>query len=65
MHLQRTKITNLSYGNDINLDSWIEYKSSSQKSSHSQKFYENFEKKTRDIATFILADVSLSTETGL
>jgi len=65
MHLQRTKITNLSYGNDINLDSWIEYKSSSQKSSHSQKFYENFEKKTRDIATFILADVSLSTETGI
>ncbi len=65
MHLQRTKITNLSYGDDINLDSWIEYKSLSQKSNHAQRFYENFEKKTRDIATFILADVSLSTETGI
>jgi nitric oxide reductase NorD protein len=32
---------------------------------HHQKFYENYEKKLRDISTLILADVSLSTEAGI
>jgi len=65
MELDRVKNNRLPYGDEINLDSWIEYKGHKNKSGHHQKFYENFEKKTRDISTLILADVSLSTEAGI
>ena len=65
LELDRIKNSYLPYGDEINLDTWIEYKSHKNKSMHHQKFYTSFEKKTRDMATLILADVSLSTETGI
>ncbi len=65
LELDRVKNTNLPYGDEINIDSWIEYSSHQNKSMHHQKFYTTFEKKTRDMATLILADVSLSTEGGI
>ncbi len=65
LELDRVKNTNLPYGDEINMDSWIEYSSHQNKSAHNQKFYTTFEKKTRDMATLILADVSLSTEGGI
>jgi len=65
MELDRVKNNRLPYGDEINLDTWIDYKGHKNKSSHHQKFYENFEKKTRDMSTLILADVSLSTEAGI
>lgn len=65
MELDRIKNNRLPYGDEINLDTWIDYKGHKNKSSHHQKFYESFEKKTRDMSTLILADVSLSTEAGI
>jgi len=63
--LDRIKNDNLPYGDEINMDSWIEYSSHQNKLMHHQKFYTTFEKKTRDMATLILADISLSTESGI
>lgn len=65
LELERVKNDNLPYGDEINIDTWIEYTSHQNKSMHRQKFYTSFEKKTRDMATLILADVSLSTEGGI
>ncbi len=63
--LDRIKNDRLPYGDELNLDTWIDYKGHQNKSLHHQNFYTTFEKKTRDIATLILADVSLSTEGGI
>ncbi|SFV70431.1 Nitric oxide reductase activation protein NorD [hydrothermal vent metagenome] len=63
--LDRVKNKRLPYGDRLNLDTWIEYKSAVNKSLHHQNFYTSYEKKTRDISTLILADVSLSTEGGI
>ena len=65
MELDRVKNNRLPYGDEINLDTWIEYKGHKNKSGHHQKFYESFERKSRDMSTLILADVSLSTEAGI
>jgi nitric oxide reductase NorD protein len=65
MELDRIKKTNLVYGNEINIDSWIDYEGHENKEGHNQKFFETFEKKTRDMSTLILADISLSTEAGI
>ena len=65
LELDRIKNNHLPYGDEINIDTWIEYSSHQDKSLHHQKFYTTFEKKMRDMATLILADVSLSTETGI
>jgi nitric oxide reductase NorD protein len=65
LELDRIKNDRLPYGDDLNLDTWIDYKGLENKSSHHQNFYTSFEKKTRDISTLILADVSLSTEGGI
>ena len=65
LELDRIKNDKLPYGDEINIDTWIEYSSHQNKSMHHQKFYTTFEKKTRDMATLILADVSLSTEGGI
>ena len=65
LELDRIKNTHLPYGDEINLDTWIEYTSHQNKSMHHQRFFTTFEKKTRDMATLILADVSLSTEMGI
>ncbi|MEA2073761.1 MAG: VWA domain-containing protein [Campylobacterota bacterium] len=65
MELDRVKNNRLPYGDEINLDTWIDYKGHKNKSGHHQKFYESFEKKTRNMSTLILADVSLSTEAGI
>ncbi len=63
--LDRVKNDRLPYGDSLNIDTWIDYKGHENKSMHHQNFYTSFEKKTRDIATLILADVSLSTEGGI
>ncbi|WP_375723572.1 VWA domain-containing protein [Arcobacter sp. KX21116] len=65
MELDRIKRDNLPYGDEINIDSWIDYKSHKNCSNHSQRFFETYERKTRDISILILADVSLSTEAGI
>ena len=65
MELDRVKNDRLPYGDEINLDTWIDYKGHQSKSGHHQNFYESYEKKMRDMSTLILADVSLSTEAGI
>lgn len=65
MELDRIKIDNLPYGDEINFDAWIEYKGHQNRSNHAQKFFQSYQKKTRDMATLILADISLSTEAGV
>jgi len=65
MELDRIKIDNLPYGDEINFDAWIEYRGHQNRSNHSQKFFQSFEKKTRDMSTLLLADISLSTEAGI
>lgn len=65
LEINRFKNNHLPYGDEICIDTWIDYKGHQNKSLHHQKFYENFEKKTRDMATLILADISLSTEAGI
>ena len=65
LEINRYKNNRLPYGDEICMDTWIEYKGHQNKSLHHQKFFENFEKKTRDMATLILADISLSTEAGI
>ena len=65
LEINRFKNNHLPYGYEICIDTWIDYKGHQNKSLHHQKFYENFEKKTRDMATLILADISLSTEAGI
>jgi len=65
LEIDRVKNSRLPYGDEINIDTWIEYSSHQNKSMHHQNFYTSFEKKTRDMATLILADVSLSTEGGI
>jgi nitric oxide reductase NorD protein len=65
LRLDRVKNDKLAFGDEINLDTWIDYKGQQNKSSHHQNFYTSYEKKSRDMATLILADVSLSTESGI
>ncbi len=65
LELDRIKNDRLPYGDEINMDTWIDYKGHLNKSIHHQNFYTTYEKKTRDMATLILADVSLSTEGGI
>ena len=65
MELDRIKKTHLAYGDEININSWIDYKGHQNKNGHKQKFFETYEKKTRDMSTLILADISLSTEAGI
>ena len=65
MEIDRIKIDNLPYGDEINFDSWIEYKGHQNRSNHPQRFFQSFEKKTRDMSTLLLADISLSTEAGV
>ncbi|QOY55481.1 VWA domain-containing protein [Candidatus Sulfurimonas marisnigri] len=65
MELERIKNNKLPYGDEINIDTWIDYKGHQNKSGHHQKFYESFIRKTRDMSTLILADISLSTEAGI
>ncbi len=65
LELDRIKNDRLPYGDELNIDTWIDYKGHQNKSTHHQNFYTSFEKKTRDMATLILADVSLSTEGGI
>lgn len=65
MELDRIKRDNLPYGDEINIDTWIDYKAHQNRSNHPQRFFETFERKTREMSTLILADVSLSTEAGI
>lgn len=65
LELDRIKNDYLPYGDEINMNTWIEYKGHQNKSMHHQKFYTSYEKKTRELATLLLADVSLSTEAGV
>jgi len=65
LKLDRIKNDRLPYGDELNMDSWIEYMSHQDKSMHHQNFYTTYEKKTRDMATLLLADISLSTEGGI
>ncbi|MDD2789847.1 MAG: VWA domain-containing protein [Sulfurimonas sp.] len=65
MELDRIKIDNLPYGDELNLDTWIDYKGHKNHSNHPQRFFQSYKKKTRDMATLILADISLSTEAGI
>ncbi len=65
LQLDRIKNDHLPYGDELNMDSWIEYLSHQDKSMHHQNFYTTYEKKTRDMATLLLADISLSTEGGI
>jgi nitric oxide reductase NorD protein len=65
LQLDRIKNDRLPYGDEINIDTFIEYSSHQNKSTHHQKFYTSFERKMRDMSTLILADVSLSTEGGI
>ena len=65
LKLDRIKNDRLPYGDELNIDSWIEYMSHQDKSMHHQNFYVTYEKKTRDMATLLLADISLSTEGGI
>jgi len=65
LQLDRIKNDRLPYGDEINIDSYIEYSSHQDKSTHHQNFYTTYERKMRDMSTLILADVSLSTEGGI
>jgi nitric oxide reductase NorD protein len=65
LKLDRIKNDKLPYGDEIDIDTWIEYTSHQDKSMHHQKFYTTYERKTRDMATLLLADISLSTEGGI
>lgn len=65
LQLDRIKEDSLPYGDELNMDSWIEYMSHQNKSMHHQNFYTTYKKKTRDMATLLLADISLSTEGGI
>ena len=65
MELDRIKRDNLPYGDEINIDTWIDYKGHQNRSNHPQRFFQTYERKIRDMATLILADVSLSTEAGI
>ena len=65
LQLDRIKNDRLPYGDELNMDSWIEYLSHQNRSMHHQNFYTTYERKTRDMATLLLADISLSTEGGI
>ncbi|MDY0117298.1 MAG: VWA domain-containing protein [Sulfurimonadaceae bacterium] len=65
IQLDRIKRDNLPYGDELNINAWIEYKGHKDHSNHTQNFFESYERKERDIATLILADISLSTEAGI
>jgi nitric oxide reductase NorD protein len=65
MELDRIKRDNLPYCDEINIDTWIDYKGHRNRSNHPQRFFQTYERKTRDMSTLILADVSLSTEAGI
>ena len=65
MELDRIKRDNLPYGDEINIDTWIDYRGHQNRSNHPQRFFQTYERKMRDMSTLILADVSLSTEAGI
>lgn len=63
--LDRLKVNNLLYGDDLNLDAWIDYQGHENVSNHPQQFFTRYDRKIRDLSTLILADISLSTEAGI
>ena len=63
--LDRIKIDNLDYGEELNIYSYIDYKSNQNHFLGKQNFFYSYQKKSRDIASLLLADVSLSTEAGV
>jgi len=65
MMLDRIKVNNLLYGDELNLDAWIAYQGHENVSNHPQQFFTRYDRKTRDLSTLILADISLSTEAGI
>ena len=52
LELDRIKNDRLPYGDEINIDTWIEYTSHQNKSMHHQKFYTTFEKKNAGYGYF-------------
>jgi len=53
---------NLPFGETLNMESWIAYRTSAVKSQEKQNFFETSVKQERNISSLILADISLSTE---
>ncbi len=65
LQLDRVKRDNLPYGDEIDFDKWIEHKTHHNRAHTKENFYNSFERKSRDMSTLILADISLSTEAGI
>lgn len=63
--IDRLRLPNQLQGDELNLDAWIDYLGHENLSLHPQHFFNQTQRRLRDVSTLILADVSLSTEAGV
>jgi len=63
--LGRSRLRRQPFGDEINLDAWLEHTTSARQQATGQKFFNRIDQHHRDLSTLILADLSLSTEAAI
>ncbi|HHL45724.1 MAG TPA: VWA domain-containing protein [Gammaproteobacteria bacterium] len=63
--LGRNRLRRQPFGDEINLDAWLEHTTSTTQHATGQKFFNRIDQHHRDLSTLILADLSLSTEAAI
>jgi len=63
--LGKNRLRRQLFGDEINLDSWLEHTTSATQQVTGQNFFNRIDQHQRDLSTLILADLSLSTEAAI
>ncbi len=63
--LGRSRLRRQSFGDEINLDVWLEHTTSTTQQAAGQNFFNRIDQHHRNLSTLILADLSLSTEAAV
>ncbi len=63
--LGKNRLKRQLFGDEINLDAWLEHTTSATQQATGQNFFNRIDQHHRDLSTLILADLSLSTEAAI
>ncbi len=63
--LGKNQLRRQPFGDEINLDAWLEHATSATQQAAGQNFFNRIDQHHRDLSTLILADLSLSTEAAV
>ncbi len=63
--LGKNRLRRQLFGDEINLDAWLEHATSTTQQATGQNFFNRIDHHHRDLSTLILADLSLSTEAAI